>query len=115
MNKEVIRQLISALRTYEEFIKHEGLTFAIGSNAIAAGEAELAKPDPKNEPLTWILKYSDINPLQSDSLIKLVERSKHAHYIDVRLRINGKYEFYEADWLKHFHIVTPTQKDSQND
>ncbi len=43
-----------------------------------------------------------INEIQVASMHKLIRRAKQAHFTDVRLRINGEYEFHEADWLKHF-------------
>jgi hypothetical protein len=30
----------------------------------------------------------------------MIDRAKHAHYCNVYLRINGKDELYEADWIK---------------
>ena len=32
---------------------------------------------------------------------ELIQRCKHAHHTDAKLRINGTYEQYEADWIKH--------------
>lgn len=107
MSKEVIRQLVDALKYakdgLDEFWSEHNNIFKINS-AIAAGEAALSEPEPTPEPFIWVLKYSDINGLQVDSLMLLLERCKHAHFIDARIRINGKYEFYEADWLKHLHV-----------
>lgn len=47
------------------------------------------------------LDVGKLNDLQVDSIRRLIQRSKHAHYTNVYLRINGKDELYEADWLKH--------------
>lgn len=53
------------------------------------------------EPEGWVLRRSDVNEPQTESINELIARTKRAHYTDVRLRINGEYEFYQADWIKH--------------
>lgn len=53
------------------------------------------------------LTDENINDLQVESIRRLIERCKHAHYTNVYLRINGKDELFEADWLKHIREVTP--------
>lgn len=47
------------------------------------------------------LTDENINELQVDSIRKLIERCKRAHFTDVHVRINGKWEKFEADWIKH--------------
>ena len=42
-----------------------------------------------------------VNHLQRKSIVELVNRAKHAHAVDIWLRINGKDVRVEADWLKH--------------
>lgn len=44
-----------------------------------------------------------VNELQRRSIIKLVDRLKHAKSIDVviQCRIAGEEKVFEADWLKH--------------
>lgn len=49
----------------------------------------------------WSLDAARINHLQQDSIVALVKRCKAAHFVDVHVRINGKWEIHEADWLKH--------------
>ena len=49
----------------------------------------------------WQLDSRHINNLQQDSIVALVKRCKAAHYVDVSIRINGKYELHQADWIKH--------------
>ena len=95
---DVIRQLVDALI----YCNTAGIKLANVTEAIAAGEAELAKPEP--EILGWTLKWEDVNHLQRDTVELLVQRCKNAHTTDVKLRINGKDEWYEADWLKHLHL-----------
>ena len=51
----------------------------------------------------WRLTDEKINHLQVESIDNLIRRAKHAHYVNVYVRINGKDETYEADWLKHLH------------
>ena len=64
-----------------------------------------------NEPLctdehVWVLTDKSINNLQVDSVDRLIERCKAAHYVDILIRINGKDERVQADWLKHLKRVT---------
>jgi hypothetical protein len=49
----------------------------------------------------WRLTDESINSLQVEDIDKLIFRCRHAHYVNVMVRINGKDEVYEADWLKH--------------
>ena len=42
-----------------------------------------------------------VNHLQRKAIVELVNRAKHAHTIDIWLRINGKDVRIQADWLKH--------------
>lgn len=56
-------------------------------------------------PSGWLLPREKVNDLQAQSIAALVKRSKQAHYINVRVRINGRWEEYEADWIKHLTEV----------
>lgn len=49
----------------------------------------------------WRLDAANINKLQQASIEGLVRRCKQAHWVDIVIRINGKYEVYQADWIKH--------------
>jgi hypothetical protein len=49
----------------------------------------------------WSLYAAKINDLQQDSIAALVRRCRAAHFVNVQVRINGKWETYEADWIKH--------------
>lgn len=53
------------------------------------------------QPVGWSLSSDKINELQQASIGRLVKRCKQAHFVDVRLRINGNYEYEQADWIKH--------------
>jgi len=64
---------------------------------------------PEQEPVAWLLTDKNINSLQVDSIQRLIDRLKHAHHTDIRVRINGHDEWFEADWLKHMVRVTPPQ------
>jgi hypothetical protein len=75
--------------------------------AITALEEALAQPE--QEPVAWLLTDKNINLLQVDSIQRLIDRLKHAHHTDIRVRINGHDEWFEADWLKHMVRVTPPQ------
>ena len=53
------------------------------------------------QPVGWSLPSEKINDLQQASIERTVKRCKQAHFVDVRIRINGEYEYEEADWIKH--------------
>jgi hypothetical protein len=57
-------------------------------------------------PVGWVLRRSDVNELQADSINRLIARAKHAHYTNAVVRINGMDEHHEADWIKHI-ATTP--------
>jgi hypothetical protein len=59
----------------------------------------------------WVLTDANINELQVDSIDRLIARCKAAHYVDICIRINGKDERVQADWLKHLkRVVEPTDQ-----
>lgn len=49
----------------------------------------------------WTLDAARINRLQDESIERLVKRCKQAHFVNVQVRINGEWEEFEADWIKH--------------
>lgn len=49
----------------------------------------------------WRMPVNSINRLQQASIEGLVRRCKQAHHVDVVVRINGRYEVFQADWIKH--------------
>ena len=51
--------------------------------------------------LGWFLPRDKLNQKQAESIKGLIEIAKHAHYVNVLVRINGRDEWYEIDWLKH--------------
>ena len=53
----------------------------------------------------WHMRSDRINRLQQASMEGLVRRCKQAHHVDVIVRINGRYEVFEADWIKHLEKV----------
>ncbi|KKN52638.1 hypothetical protein LCGC14_0610320 [marine sediment metagenome] len=46
-----------------------------------------------------------INDSQREAIKRLIERTRHAHFTNIHLRINGKDEHHEADWVKYLKIV----------
>ena len=56
------------------------------------------------------LDDANINDLQRASILRLIERARHAHYTNIYFRINGQDEVIEADWLKHLRVATPADK-----
>jgi hypothetical protein len=60
--------------------------------------------------VAWLITDEKINSLQVDSIQRLVDRARHAHMTDIKLRINGQDEWHQADWLKHLTRTTPPQR-----
>ena len=77
-------------------------------------DCKLAQPavteSHKQEPVAWLIIDEKINSLQVDSIQRLIDRARHAHMTDIKLRINGQDEWYQADWLKHLTRTTPPQR-----
>ena len=77
-------------------------------HTITAIKEALAQPE--QEPVAWLITDEKINSLQVGSIQRLIDRARHAHMTDIKLRINGQDEWYEADWLKHLTRTTPPQR-----
>lgn len=67
------------------------------------------------EPAAWLVTEYHINELQAESIQQLIDRAKHAHTADIKLRIEGQDEWYEADWLKHLARATPPQREEMQE
>lgn len=59
------------------------------------------QPTPDERSTNWHLSATKINAIQQSSISELVKRCKAAHYVDVHVRINGNWEVFQADWIKH--------------
>lgn len=57
--------------------------------------------------LHFVLRTDAINDLQLNSMRRVIRRANQAHMTDIDMRINGKNERSEADWLKHLREVVP--------
>jgi hypothetical protein len=53
----------------------------------------------------YFVPLAKINEPQCESIERTVERCKHAHHTDLQIRINGAYEYAEADWIKHMLVL----------
>jgi hypothetical protein len=71
--------------------------------------------EEKREPVAWLITDENINHLQVESIQKLIDRARHAHMTDIKLRINGQDEWYQADWLKHMTRTSPPQRQPLTD
>lgn len=61
--------------------------------------------------ITWNLTNDHINDLQVEDVDAIIKRAKQAHFVDINIRINGKWEKYEGDWIKHIErISTPEER-----
>ena len=81
----------------------------------AMQEVQRLGQEIEQEPVAWLLTDKNINSLQVDSIQRLINRLKHAHQTDLCVRINGQYEWFQADWLKDMVRVTPPQRTQPND
>ena len=101
----VHRELLDVLNSInQDKIHHDGDDFHELLN-----DVEKALAQPEQVPVALLLTDKNINSLQVDSIQRLIDRLKHAHHTDIRVRINGHDEWFEADWLKHMVRVTPSQ------
>jgi hypothetical protein len=113
MTQEALRMALEAMNA---MLTHMGMdedewnkvTFDQMRQAIKAAEEALAQPE--QEPVAWLITDEKINSLQVDSIQRLVDRARHAHMTDIKLRINGQDEWHQADWLKHLTRTTPPQR-----
>lgn len=78
-----------------------------------AKDALKAIAEAEQEPVAWLITDEKINHLQVESIQRLIDRARHAHHTDICLRINGKDEWFQADWLKHLTRTTPPQRTEQ--
>ena len=59
--------------------------------------------------LRFEIDLDKINNIQLATIRETIERAKHAHWTNVEFRINGKNEYAEADWIKHF-VEVPNKR-----
>ena len=52
-------------------------------------------------PTDWRLPRDKINEQQQITIAKLVTMCGQAHFVNVKVRINGQWREFEADWIKH--------------
>ncbi len=104
LTREEAQQVLDALLLHAAMDELE-------EEAIELLRARLAQPEP--EPAAWLIADQMINSLQLDSIQRLIDRARHARMTDIKLRINGQDEWYEADWLKHLKRAAPPQREWQ--
>jgi hypothetical protein len=105
MTQEALKLALDALENHTA-IKHPQ-QIHYRDKAITAIKEALAQ---EQEPVAWLITDEKINSLQVDSIQRLVDRARHAHMTDIKLRINGQDEWHQADWLKHLTRTTPPQR-----
>lgn len=57
--------------------------------------------------LHFVMRADAVNDLQLESMRRVMNRARAAHFTNIDMRINGKNEISEADWLKQFREVSP--------
>lgn len=82
------------------------LSLECDADIIAYRVIESAPAEHEIEPVAWILTDEHINELQVASISKVIERCKHAHFTNLKIRINGGWEEYETDWIKYIKPVS---------
>ncbi|MBU3721205.1 MAG: hypothetical protein FGM22_10755 [Burkholderiaceae bacterium] len=108
MSREAMKLALEALELEDLACRYEKEpTPKHISKAITALKQALEQPEP--EPVAWLITDEKINSIQVDSIQRLIDRAKHAHMTDIKLRINGQDEWYQADWLKHMIRTSPTK------
>ena len=56
--------------------------------------------------LHFVMLADSINDLQLASMRYVMNRARAAHFTNIDMRINGKNEISEADWMKHLREVS---------
>ena len=109
MTQEALKLALEELANRFSEGWHEGIKID-ASDIMLLSEAAEALSQPEQEPVAWLITDEKINSLQVDSIQRLVDRARHAHMTDIKLRINGQDEWHQADWLKHLTRTTPPQR-----
>lgn len=81
----------------------------------AALQAELARLRAEPGTGDWVLRGQHINEFQQASIARAVKRCKQAHFTNLDIRINGKNEAEEADWVKWLEPVKNKQHDAERE
>jgi hypothetical protein len=108
MTQEALKLALEELANRFSEGWHEGIKID-ASDIMLLSEAAEALAQTQ-EPVAWLITDEKINSLQVDSIQRLVDRARHAHMTDIKLRINGQDEWHQADWLKHLTRTTPPQR-----
>jgi hypothetical protein len=82
------------------------------NEALAAYDAQRAEVAD----VAFVVTNEKINDLQIETIQNMIKRCKQAHFANIvcKVRINGKWEEYEADWIKHLELAeapSPPQED----
>ena len=114
MSKEAMKLALEAMMYADACLKKQLTTkdkheYAQDLLLEAGAALKQALEQPEPEPVAWLITDEKINSIQVDSIQRLIDRAKHAHMTDIKLRINGQDEWYQADWLKHMTRTSPTK------
>jgi hypothetical protein len=52
------------------------------------------------------IEETALNDIMKENISEAIEVCKAARSTDIRIRVNGEYRYYEADWLKYLTITT---------
>ena len=54
--------------------------------------------------IQFLLDTANVNEIVLASILKVLKRSRGAHFTNITMRISGKDEEYEVDWLKYLEF-----------
>lgn len=74
-----------------------------GHQTARSGEGVQAPLPP--ECVVFAIPLSKINDIQLESMCRAIKRCRGAHFTDLKIRINGQDEHYQADWFKHMLVI----------
>lgn len=50
---------------------------------------------------------NDITDACREGMVKAIKRAKVSRSVDIRMRRDGQFHFYEADWIKYLRFEEP--------
>ncbi len=100
-NKDVMMPGEARVRWHE---RHQASLWLLNAiRALKTIPSQTTQRDPHVD--LYSFDRSKINEFQRQTMGAVLKACKHAHYTNIILRINGRDDVYEADWLKHFVLA----------
>lgn len=99
-DKEIAERVLNEIGTFADDPPIFHYAAELAKRLLARVEAQEVAVDG------WLLSLKDVNQPQTDSINRLITKAKHAHFVDIRVRINGQWQEFEGDWIKHIHCYS---------